>query len=114
MLNRVKTVPKLRIQSVNHALCTRVVVAPIRTIQMIQTHGSAAAGCMHEASIADIDTDVADLPATAEKHQVAGRELARFDFRALVSRQGAGRARQLLAEHVVVDVIDQSAAVETR
>src|SRR5690606_19386366 len=78
-LNHVKTVPKLRIQLINYTFCTGVVVAPIGAVQVIQTHGSATAGGVHEASVADVDADVADLPAAAEKHQVTGRELAGFD-----------------------------------
>src|SRR6185437_15459733 len=46
-----------------HALGEQEMIAPIVTVQVIQSHRAAPVGCVHETAVADVDGDVIDAMA---------------------------------------------------
>ncbi len=87
-------------------------VAPPDTVQLIQPYSSSGTRCVHETAFANIDADMADGAIAAEKYEVGGCQLVGIDFRPLPGGQFVGAARQAQVEHVAIDIIDQSTAVE--
>ena len=71
--NRVASLTKSQ-SSLQYALRTRVMVAPVRAVQPIEPDRAAGSGRMHETAFADVDPDVADVAGAAEEHQVGGRQ----------------------------------------
>src|SRR5688500_5809946 len=97
---------------VENALRSTVMVPPVRTVEMVQADRAAGGRRVHESPLADVDSDVADAAAAAEKHQVGGGQTVRVDPWPLPGGQLARTARQAQVQHVPIDVIDQPAAVE--
>src|SRR5690606_535791 len=94
--------------SLQDPLGTAVVALPVASIQMIQAHGAAAAGCMDKTSLSHVDADMRDLRPASEEHQVGSRQALRLDLRPLEPRQLARGARQAQVQHVAEHVVDQA------
>jgi FKBP-type peptidyl-prolyl cis-trans isomerase SlyD len=98
--------------SLQYPFGAAVVITPIRPIEPIQADRAAGARGMYETPLANIDADVADLSAAAEEHQIGSGQAFGGDAWPLPGGKVAGRAREPEVEHVPIDIIDQSAAVE--
>ena len=81
--------PRRVFSLVEDALRSAVMVPPVRTVQMVQADRAAGGRRMHESPLANVDADMADAAAAAEKHQVGGGQPVRVDSRPLPGGQFA-------------------------
>src|SRR5690606_13096038 len=97
---------------IEHPPGADVTALPVTGLEIVETHSSATAGRMQEASIPDIDAGMVHPLATGrEQHQVTGLQCIGRGLAWLFAEAGGGSGQSdpsRLLEHV----IDQSAAVE--
>ena len=96
----------------NDAVRAEVAGIVIALAQGADDDALARIGRVDETSAADVNTDVRDLAAGAEEHEVARHQLAAADMLAVVIILRRRRARDVEAE-VAVDILHEAGAVST-
>src|ERR1700735_1721814 len=102
-----------RRELVEESFAVGEVVAPVRTVDIVQSYRAAAVRGMHETAFANVDADMADSTADAEENQVATHQVVHASDLDPVERCHVARTmRQHHVGGVAVDVVHQAAAIE--
>ncbi len=96
-----------------HALAIDKVILPPRAVEAVEPHSAAAVWCVHEALLADVNTDMTDRMAGSEEHQITRLELSTRQLTTSNFTHDGRLARQSHLSRIAKDVSHQPAAIKS-